>query len=194
MIEWYNSGINQNVPGKLLLFYCIEGTEQVWALVHCCRYETSNERMFESSRIISSHQLCFQPSSAHRSVSRLERITIDSISHGVVGIEEVKNTGGKLNSIRTSTIPTRKVMVLADRKNEWASQFMDWGEEIYQNDNYQHLREAFIDPVEDQQRTTEDESLFLMEDHSSESSLDSSCCMDSTDDSEFNSSATMMHH
>ncbi len=79
MIEWDNteSSTPQNVPGKLLLFYRIQGHDEVWALVHCCGYETYREGMFESSGIISRHELCFQPSSAHRSVPTLERITID---------------------------------------------------------------------------------------------------------------------
>ena len=118
MIEWDNteSFTPQNVPGKLLLFYHIQGHPEVWALVHCCGYETYREGMFESSGIISHHELCFQPSSAHRSVPTLERITIDSISHGVVGIEEIKEVGGNLVNIRTNTIPEHKVMIIADRK------------------------------------------------------------------------------
>ena len=79
MVEWDNteSSTPQNVPGKLLLFYRIQGHDEVWALVHCCGYDTYREGMFESSGIISRHELCFQPSSAHRSVPTLERITID---------------------------------------------------------------------------------------------------------------------
>ena len=173
MIEWYNSesSIPQNVPGKLLLFYRIEGSTQVWALVHCCGYETFTEGMFETSAIISRHELCFQPSSAHRSVATLERITINSISHGVVGIEEMKSPGGKLNSIRTDCITKHKVMVIADRKNAWASQFMDWGEQIYEDANYNHLRNAFINPDDNLQCTEEDASLFLLESESSGSNM-----------------------
>jgi hypothetical protein len=79
----------QNVPGKLLLFYRLQDTAQVWALVHCCGYETFTEGMFESSKIISCHELSFQPSSTHRSVPTLEHIIVDSISHRVVGIKSV---------------------------------------------------------------------------------------------------------
>jgi hypothetical protein len=43
---------------------------------------------------------------------------VDSISHGVVGIQEVREKNGKLDSILTSSIPLHKVMVVADRKND----------------------------------------------------------------------------
>ena len=96
----------------------------MWALVHCCGYESFNDGMFESSRIISRHGMCFQRSSTNRSVPTLERITVDSISHGVLAIEEIKLPDGKLDSVLTSMLPNHKVMVVADRKNEWASLFM----------------------------------------------------------------------
>jgi hypothetical protein len=106
-IEWTNSETStyQNVPGKLLLFYHIKGSAQVWAhLVHCCGYEIFKEGMFESSGIMSLHELCFQRSSKYWSVPTLEPITVDSISHGVLGIEESKAPGGKLDSVITSTL------------------------------------------------------------------------------------------
>jgi hypothetical protein len=92
MIEWFNSEttLYQNVPGKLLLFYRLPDTAQVWALVHCCGYETFTEGMFKSSKIISHHELSFQPSCTYCSAPTLEPIMVDSISHGVVGIEEVR--------------------------------------------------------------------------------------------------------
>jgi hypothetical protein len=148
MIEWFNSEttLHQNVSGKLLLFYRLQDTAQVWALVHCCGYETSTEGMFESSKIISRHELSFQPSSTHRSVPTLKCIMVDSISYGVVGIEEVREKDGKLDSILTSSIPLHKVMVVADRKNEWASKFMEWGEDLYNNGDCDHLCRAYIGP------------------------------------------------
>jgi hypothetical protein len=117
MIEWFNSEttLYQNVPGKLLLFYRLQDTAQEWALVHCCGYETFTEGMFESSKIISRHELSFQPSSTHCSVPTLERIMVDSISHEVVGIEKVREKNGKLDSILTSSLPRHKHMVVADR-------------------------------------------------------------------------------
>jgi hypothetical protein len=68
MIEWFNleTTLYQNVPGKLL-FYRLQDTAQVWALVHCCGYETFTEGMFEPSKIICCHELSFQPSSTHHS-------------------------------------------------------------------------------------------------------------------------------
>jgi hypothetical protein len=159
MIEWFNSEttLYQNIPGKLLLFYRLQDTAQVWALVH----ERFTEGMFESSKIISRHELSFQPSSTHRSVPTLERIMVDSISHGVVGIEEVREKNGRLDSILTSSIPLHKVMVVTDRKNEWASKFMEWGEDLYNNGDCDHLCRAYIDPTKDNQCTGEDESLYL---------------------------------
>ena len=65
-----------------------------------------------------------QPSSAHRSVPTLDRITID------------------------------------------------WGSQIYHDDNYKHLRDAFIDPDQDLQCTDEDESLFLFDSESSGTPMD----------------------
>ncbi len=41
---------------------------------------------------------------------------VDSSLHGVLGIEEFKEAGGKLDSIVTSTIPMHKVMIIAGRK------------------------------------------------------------------------------
>jgi hypothetical protein len=123
----------QNVPGKLLLFYRVQGFDQVWVLVHCCGYETFTEGMFASSKIISRHELSFQRSSTHWSVPTLECIMVDSISHGVVGIEEAKEKDGKLDYILASSIPMHKVMVVTDRKTEWASKFMHWGENLYNN-------------------------------------------------------------
>ena len=133
MVEWFNSLTSsfQNVPCKLLLFYKIAGSDQVWALIHCCGYDTFSEGMFESSRIISRHELCYQRSSTNRSVLTLERITVDSISHGVLGIEEIKGPNGKLESILTSTVRNHKVMIVADCQKEWASMFMDWGDQLY---------------------------------------------------------------
>ena len=130
MVEWFDThtSMHVNVPCKLLLFYRIEGSSEVWALVHCCGYESFNDGMFEPSRIISRHGMCFQRSSTNRSVPTLERIMVDSISHGVLAIEEIKLPDGKLDSVLTSTLPNHKVMVVADRKNEWASLFMEWGD------------------------------------------------------------------
>ena len=62
-------------------------------------------------------------------------------------------------------------MVIADRKNAWASQFMDWGEQIYEDANYNHLRNAFINPDDNLQCTEEDASLFLLESESSGSNM-----------------------
>ena len=173
MIEWFNSETStiQNVPGKLLLFYRVFGFDQVWALVHCCGYETFAEGMFESSKLISRHEHSFQQSSTHRSVPTLEQIMIESISHGVVGIEEVKEKKGKLNSILTSSIPLHKVIVIADRKTEWASKFMDWGEDLYNNGDCEHLCQAYIDPDEDKQCTGEEESLYLADSNSDDTTL-----------------------
>jgi hypothetical protein len=127
--------------------------------------------MFESSKIISRHELSFQPSSTHHSVPTLECIMVDSISHGVVGIEEVREKNGKLDSILTSSIPLHKVMVVADRKNEWASKFMEWGEDLYNNGDCDHLCRAYIDPTKDNQCTDEDESLYLVNSHSDHTSI-----------------------
>jgi hypothetical protein len=163
IIEWLNSetSLYSNVPGKLLLFYRLQDTAQVWALVHCCGYETFTEGIFESSKIISRHGLSFQPRSTNRSVPTLKRIMVDSISHGVVGIEEVREKDGKLVSILTSSIPLHKVMVVADRRTEWASKLMEWRENLYHNGGCDHLCRAYIDPEKDNQCTGEDESLYL---------------------------------
>jgi hypothetical protein len=141
MIQWFNSEttLYQNHPGKLLLFYRLQDTAQVWTLVHCFGYETFTEGMFESSKIISRHELSLQPSITHRSVPTLGRIMVDLISHGVVGIKEVREKDGKLDSILASSIPMHKFMVVADRKNEWASKFMEWGEDLYNNGDCDHL-------------------------------------------------------
>jgi hypothetical protein len=181
MIEWFNSEttLYQNVPGKLLLFYHLQDTAQVWALVHCCGYESFTEGVFESSKIISHHELSFQPSSTHRSVPTLERIMVDLISHGVVEIEEVREKNGKMDSILTSSIPLHKVKVVADRKNEWASKFMEWGEDLCNNCDCDHLCQAYIDPTKDNQCTGEDELLYLGDSHSDHTSIASN---DSTND------------
>jgi hypothetical protein len=173
MIEWFNSEttLYQSVPGKLLLFYRLQDTTQVWALVHCCGYETFTEGMFEFSKTISRHELSFQPNSTYRSVPTLKHIMVDLISHGVVGIEEVREKNGKLDSILTSSIPLHKVMVVADRKNEWASNFMEWGEDLYNNGDCDHLFRAYIDPTKDNQCTGEDESLYLVDSHSDHTSI-----------------------
>jgi hypothetical protein len=154
-----------------LLFYLLQDTAQVWALVRCCGYETFTDGMFESSKIISRHELSFQPSSTHCSVPTLKRIMADSISHGVVEKEEVRENNGKLDSILTSSIPLHKVMVVADRKNEWASKFMEWGEDLYNNGDCDHLCQAYIDPTKENQCTVEDESLYLADSHSDHTSI-----------------------
>jgi hypothetical protein len=65
---------------------------------------------------------------------------VDLISQGVVEIEEVKEKeDGKLDYLLTSYIPMHKVIVVADRKTEWASKFMDWGESLYNNGDCDHL-------------------------------------------------------
>jgi hypothetical protein len=127
--------------------------------------------MFESFKIISPHELSFQPRSTHRSVPTLERIMVDSISHGVVGIEEVREKKGKLDSILTSSIPLHKVMVVADRKNEGASKFMEWGEDLYNNGDCDHLCRAYINPTKDNQCTGKDELLHLADSHSDHTSI-----------------------
>jgi hypothetical protein len=76
---------------------------------------------------------------------------VDLISHGVAGIEEGREKNGKLDSILTSSIPLHKVMVVADRTNEWASKFMEWGEDLYSNGDCDHLCRAYIDPTKDNQ-------------------------------------------
>jgi hypothetical protein len=161
----------QNVPGKLLLFYRVQGFDQVWVLVHCCGYETFTEGMFASSKIISRHELSFQRSSTHWSVPTLECIMVDSISHGVVGIEEAKEKDGKLDYILASSIPMHKVMVVTDRKTEWASKFMHWGENLYNNGDCDHLCQAYIDPEKDDRYTGKEQSLYLAGSHSDHTSI-----------------------
>jgi hypothetical protein len=126
--------------------------------------EIFKEGMFESSGIMSRHELCFQQSSKYWSVPTLERITVDSISHGVLGIEKFKAPAGKLDSIITSTIQMHKVMIVANRKTEWVSKFMDWGESLYHNEGCDHLRRAFIDPAHDFPCTGEEESFYSLVD------------------------------
>ena len=106
---------------------------------------------------------------------------VDSISHGVLGIEEVKQPGGKLESIQTSSIPMHKVMIIAGRKTECASKFMDWGESIYPKEECDHLCQAFIDPRKDFQCTGEEESLYLADSHSADTSIVSNDLMNHLD-------------
>ena len=49
---------------------------------------------------------------------------------------------------------------------------IDWGSQIYHDDNYKHLCDAFIDPDQDLQCTDEDESLFLFDSESSGTPMD----------------------
>jgi hypothetical protein len=89
----------------------------------------------------SHHELSLQWSSTHHSAPTLKCIMVDFISQGVVEIEDVKEKDGKLDSILTSSIPMHKVMVVADRKTEWASKFMDLGESLYNIGDCDHLAE-----------------------------------------------------
>jgi hypothetical protein len=71
-------------------------------------------------------------------------------------------------------------MVVADGKNEWASKFMEWGEDLYDNGDCDHLCRASIYPTKDNQCTDKDESLYLVDSHSDHTSIASN---DSTNDS-----------
>jgi hypothetical protein len=71
-------------------------------------------------------------------------------------------------------------MVVADRKNEWASKFIEWGEDLYNNGDCDHLCLAYINPKEDNQCTGKDESLYLADSHSDHTFIASN---DSTNDS-----------
>jgi hypothetical protein len=71
-------------------------------------------------------------------------------------------------------------MVVADHKNEWASKFMEWEEDLYNNGDCDHLCQAYIDPTKDNQCTGEDESLYLADSHPDHTSIASN---ESTNDS-----------
>jgi hypothetical protein len=59
-------------------------------------------------------------------------------------------------------LPNHKVIVVADRKNEWASLFMEWGDDLYRSNDCDHLRDAYIDQDKDTGCTAgEEESSFL---------------------------------
>jgi hypothetical protein len=48
---------------------------------------------------------------------------------------------------------------------------MDWGEDLYNNGDCEHLCQAYIDPDEDKQCTGEEESLYLADSKSDDTTL-----------------------